>query len=552
MKHLPTHANLRLTALALSLAACLGPVHALDLGVDKLGGYLHDLTPTFPTFDPWRVMPPERPGGALPGDQTAPDGCAAEVPAGLLTLQQAVELALCRNPQTQGAWAEARAKAAQIGAAKAAYLPTVNANLSRIRDELDQEVIGTVGNSRSDSKLIAFGRNVSMNWLLLDLGARSANIEQAQQLFVAALATQNATVQNVFANAAQAYYDTWAAQAALAAALEAESSAKENLSAAQAKLKFGTGTRVEELQAQAALSKTTLDRVRAEGSARMAVGLLAAALGMDARTPLKLASDDDPGSAAPEQPTDRVRFLDNLDRLMDEASRNHPAVQSARAQLAAAEARTQGVISEGLPSVSLSMGRYISGRPNNAVTQTKSFETVTTLTLAIPLFEGFSRNYRIQEARAQVQARQADLANVQSQTSVEAWRNYQSLLVETTAVGASADLVRGNEEALDAARARYKSGAIDILDLLSAQKDLAQARQERIRSLSAWRTARLKLLASLGQLGYWALDTPASAAYRPEPAPLPGPAPVVIPQPKPLLRTTPSEPEPSADASGEP
>ena len=57
---------------------------------------------------------------------------------------------------------------------------------------------------------------LAARWLLLDLGGRSANIEQAQQLFAAALATQNGAVQTVFANAAQAYYDTWAAQAALA------------------------------------------------------------------------------------------------------------------------------------------------------------------------------------------------------------------------------------------------------------------------------------------------------------------------------------------------
>ena len=48
---------------------------------------------------------------------------------------------------------------------------------------------------------------------------------------------------------------------------------------------------------------------------------------------------------------------------------------------------------------------------------------------------------------------------------------------------------------------RYSRGAADILEILNAQTALADAKDERIHALADWRSARLSLLASAGQLG---------------------------------------------------
>ena len=68
--------------------------------------------------------------------------------------------------------------------------------------------------------------------------------------------------------------------------------------------------------------------------------------------------------------------------------------------------------------------------------------------------------------------------------------------------------LRSSEALLNAAQAavkssekRYAKGAADILELLNTQSALADAQQQRIRSLSEWRSARLRLFASAGLLG---------------------------------------------------
>ena len=50
-------------------------------------------------------------------------------------------------------------------------------------------------------------------------------------------------------------------------------------------------------------------------------------------------------------------------------------------------------------------------------------------------------------------------------------------------------------------RRRYDKGAADILELLTAELEHADAQQERVRCISEWRSARLRLLADAGALG---------------------------------------------------
>ncbi|HYO28020.1 MAG TPA: TolC family protein, partial [Azonexus sp.] len=72
-----------------------------------------------------------------PSPQSAGRGgdapCAKEIPAAPLTAIDAVDLALCNNPQTREVWAAARSQAAQVGVAQAAWLPNLDGRLGASR-----------------------------------------------------------------------------------------------------------------------------------------------------------------------------------------------------------------------------------------------------------------------------------------------------------------------------------------------------------------------------------------------------------------------------------
>ena len=458
-------------------------------------------------FDVFGVLPGEVPAGGqvLPGDGSA-TRCADTDSAALLeaplALADAIRVALCNHPRARQSWYEAAAQAALVGASKSAYLPTLNAGVSKSYDVNHSPKSSY--NRRSANQVE--GANFTLSWLLLDAGARRANVEQAQQNLAAALAGRDGVLQQVFVGAAQAYYEAAAGAAAVAAARQAEATAREIAQAAEFKAQVGAATKVDALQARTALSQATLARVRAEGQARSAVGALAHALGVDVRSPLRLAEDGALDPQSQPDPAAHDAFLQRLDGLIEEALASHPALVAARAQLAAAEARLASLRSEGFPTLSLSHSGFLNGRPGTALPSSQTYERLTAITLSFPIFEGFSRNYRLHEQRAQIEARRADLAGQQSQVAYEVWRAYEALQVEASSLAASADLMRSASEALEAARARYQAGAADTIDVLNAQKDAASARQERILALASWRLSRLRLLAGLGRLGFWALD----------------------------------------------
>ena len=448
-------------------------------------------------LDVFGVMPREADAVALlPGDAGTAD-CGEPAPE-RLALADAIRIALCNNPRTRQAWHEAAAQAAQVGVSRGAFLPTLSAGASNSHD------IVRSGNYPAEPNRVQ-GASLSINWLLLDFGTRTANLEAARQNLAGAFAQRDALAQQLFVAAAQAWYEAAAAEAAVRAAREAEATARHSAEAAEFKSERGAATVVDALQARTAAAQATLARVRAEGQARTTLGALANVMGVDVRSPIALAGDAalDPASPLDAVPVDA--FVDQLDRLVDEAVAAHPSLMAARASVAAAEARLVATRGEGLPTISLTHNHFVNGRPGNTLPTASTHERITAISVSFPIFEGFSRSYRLQEQRSQIEARRAELAGQQAQVAYEVWRAYEVLKVESSSLKASSELMRSAAESLQAARARFDVGAADTTELLTAQKDEAAARQERIQALASWRVSRLRLLAGLGRLGFWAL-----------------------------------------------
>lgn len=407
--------------------------------------------------------------------------CATTLPDTPLTAVDAVDLMLCNHPQTREVWAAARAQAAQVGVARAGWLPTLS---------------GSAGTTRFDYQNSAYTRDsaaITLSWLLYDFGQRSASVESAQQLLGAAAATQDVTVQTLFLNALQAYYAAQATRAAVASALQAERSAQESFQAAAARYQVGVATPADRLQAQTALSQATLNRIKAEGEARNALGTLANALGFAAQQRIVLA--DLPAVPA------TAAFQKEVDGLIAEAQARRPDLRAAEAQLKAAEASVELARAQGRPTISLGAGP--TWQESAGVTQQGGS---IGLTLNVPIFSGFETTYRVRSAAAQAEVRAAQRDRLRSQVALDVWKAYQSLTTATQSLQTTADLVASAEQSERVALGRYKAGVGTILDVLSAQSALASARLQRIQAQLDWNVYRATLAQSVGALDYTLLQ----------------------------------------------
>ncbi|WP_034922735.1 TolC family protein, partial [Candidatus Accumulibacter vicinus] len=309
-------------------AQCARPTaHCCRFAIATLLAALAAQLPALETSDPFatRTFTPPRP--ALAGSALSCQPLPADAAYGIL---EVVDLALCRNPTTREAWSYARVQAAQVGLAQSDFLPALDGQVSTSRIRIDSQT--------------ARQRNASLtlSWLLYDFGARSANLEIARQVLSAASSTLDATVQSVFLNAVQAYYNTQAARAAVTAARESENASRESLTAAEVRYRVGTGTPADRLQAQTAWSQATLTRIRAEGVLKNAVGRLANVMGLDASQRLLL---DEIPSVTPD-----ASFTGDVTALIDEARARRPELRAAEAELRAAEAGVDYARATGRPT----------------------------------------------------------------------------------------------------------------------------------------------------------------------------------------------------------
>ncbi len=426
------------------------------------------------------AITPPMPSPQVAGRQ-ADVPCAREIPSAPLSAIDAVDLTLCNNPQTREVWAAARAQAAQVGVAQAAWLPNLDGRLGASRYRND----GRYYNASSAA--------LTLSWLVFDSGARSANGENARQLLAAAAATQDSRVQSLFLSALQAFYTAQATRAAVVSTTEAERAAREGFNAAESRYNVGVATPADRLLAQTALSQATLTRIKAEGEARNALGALANAMGFKAGQPLTL---EPPPAELP-----AGDFQREVAALIAEAEVRRPDLKAAEAQVKAAQANVDLVQAQGRPTISLSTG------PTWAETDRVAVNGgVIGVTVDLPLFSGFDTTYRVRAAAAQVDVKNAQLESLRNQVALDVWKAYQSLTTATQSLKTTVDLVASAEQSERVALGRYKAGVGTVLDLLTAQSALASARLQRIQAALDWFVYRATLAQAVGALDYTLLQ----------------------------------------------
>ena len=432
---------------------------------------------------PW--TPPTEPPAAIARDTTP----SSEVPPDLadrirrLTLADIVDLGLRNNPTTRLAWANARNAAAAYGAERGAWLPTVDAevNASRLKTAASQ------GRTAVEQSVLT--PSVTLSYLLFDFGGRSGRVAGARHRMLAASYGHNAAIQDVVLQIQVAYFQHQANRALLHAQRTTLQEAELNLTAAEERRRVGLATIADVLQARTAASQARLDLQSVEGNLQTSRGALALALGLPANLPYDV---DSTSSTAPV-----AAVADSVDAIIGGAVAGRPDLAAARADAAAARAGIGEARAALLPSLQFGAtgGRtYATTIPNGANSYTLS------LGLAIPLFDGFARQYDVAAARAEAEAAEARSESLRQQVIYQVFSAYYALQTSTRRVATAGDLVASATQSNEVALGRYRSGVGSVLDLLAAQSALASARAQQVDARLAWSVSLAQLAHDAGVL----------------------------------------------------
>ena len=466
-----------MSSLSNSLVVCLLSACVGCVGTPSVGGVAG--VPPSPNVA-WTPPPAHRVSDSVARPAVPPD---LEQRLRRLTLAEVVDLGLRNNALTRLSWANARAAAAAYGSERGAYFPTIDGEVTGTR----LKTVASQGRSAVTQSVLS--PSLSLSYLLFDFGGRSGNVGAARNALIAANYTHNATLQGVVLQIQTAYFQYIANRALLGAQRTTVAEAQANLAAAEERRRVGVSTIADVLQARTAASQAELAAESTEGDLQTSRGALALSLGIPANVPY------DVDSAAGQPPVSVI--ADSVDALIAGAIGARPDLAAARAEFEASRSQVSAVRANRLPSLVLNGtgGRtYTTSLPQGGNNYTVS------LGLRIPLFAGFSRIYDEREAAAQADAAAARADLLGQQVVFQVFSSYHSLQTATRRVRTADDLIASAEQSSEVALGRYKAGVGSVLDLLSAQTALADARAQQVLARLEWNTSLAQLAHDAGIL----------------------------------------------------
>ena len=175
-----------------------------------------------------------------------------------------------------------------------------------------------------------------------------------------------------------------------------------------------------------------------------------------------------------------------------------PDLVAAEAEVRAARAGVQTARAAGLPTLELAVNGGRTGFFEEERIASNSYSVA--VNLRIPLFTGFRDTYSVRLAEAQTEQAEAARDRLHRQSSLEVWQAYYDLNTAMSGIDTSSGVLRSANQSSEVALARYRSGVGNLLDLLTAQSDEANAQVQWIQSQFDWYTALARLTHARGAL----------------------------------------------------
>jgi len=407
-------------------------------------------------------------------------------------LDAIVELALRNNPRTRSAWNSALAAAAEFGAAQAPYYPQASAQADSGYARMPFEIPGAVGavNQWQSEPL------VNVTYILLDFGRRRSAADGARERLIASNFAFNRAIQEVVFETQSAFYGLDGALAAVTAAERNLELAETDFDAVRQRVDLGLATEPELLLAKERVAQSEFDLANARLMVHDAQAELAIALGVPANFELHIESLE--SLAVPKSLGDAV------DALIDEARRRRPDLAARMAELRASEAQVAQAHAQFFPTVGLS-GAYGEDLWNFTFVIPRTIQTgqpqySALLTLRWDLFTGFRHLNDQRQAEAERDAARSDLRSLEIAAVAEVWRSYYEFQSSLSKYRYAQSLMAASREAYEANIETYRQGLSTIVELLTAERDLANARYTLVRTKAELLTASAAVAFAAGSV----------------------------------------------------
>lgn len=405
-----------------------------------------------------------------------------------------IDLALTSNPLTRAAWSQAKASSAAVGEARSLYYPWVKSGFTGGHDSnYLPQVNGPNVYSRNQATVF-----FSMEYILLDFGRRDADVNRTIALFHALGLTYQRKLQEVIFTVQKAYFaheaSLWRKKAAetnlfFTKTLE-EMIAKENGA--------GLSAMPELLQSRKRVLEAQYEVESATAAVRNTLGDLCVAAGLQANTPLEIATT--------EQPISVKKMCADADELIAQALELRPDLAARAAELKASKEATKRAMADFFPVIKLE-GQYINSTYGYTATQGSESGTFKGtpgigysgfVAASWDIFDGFERVFRMKRRQEEDKVAAQNLEQAKLTASQDVWTTYNNALAAGERVNYADGFVASAKETFEATKAAVENGLVNVTDCIEVASALAAAQSELALAVADYSTTLAGLAFAIG------------------------------------------------------
>jgi outer membrane protein TolC len=418
-------------------------------------------------------------------------------------LAELIDLAERANPETKVAWARAKEAASAIGLAKSEYYPmlALKAAGSWVNVPVPLPISANQASYLSVEAQEAHAV-AEVEWILLDFGRRSANVDAARERLLAANLGFNARHLDIVFKVQTAFYNLSTVRGRISVAQTALESATKVQEAAEERFQHGLAAAPDVSLARQQAAQAAFDLEEVNSKERDAQVTLAESIGILPTTTLHVA--DFSRLSLP------TNLEETVERFIDRTLQQRPDLLARVAVLREKEAEIRKARAAYLPTLSFTGnagGAY--ERSQLTLESGSSAPWVDTkqpiwgvgLALTWPLFEGGARKRKLEIARSEREAAQHELEGARDKAISQVWRFYTDTKLAIRRLEVAAALVAASEKSYEQTFAGYQNGLSSLVDVLAARRDLSRAQYTQLDTRATLLESTAALAFASGDLG---------------------------------------------------
>lgn len=429
-----------------------------------------------------------------------------------LNLAELVDIALQNNPSTKQTWAMARAAAAKYGQSLSPFYPSIAFDGSYLRlrgsttatsSTLAGAPPSQTGNAAQSGVIIEqglsspttffstqAGPDVALSYTLFDFGQRSSAALAAREALYYADLNHNQEIQIVIQNVMDDTYNYLYQQALLRSNQANLENAQMSLDAANERFALGLAALGDVAQARTQYLQSKINLTTQKQNVEDSFAQLAVDLGLPANIPFKVQQIPDQVVTEP--------MLDSVDLLVEKAQMQRQDFLAAQANVKSKEAlllNAKRVVYPVLTS-SFDIGHYWF----QGGTQEKGPHWSAEFNLSFPIFQGFYYKNGIKNAQSNLEVSKAQMLQTELAVIQNVTTAHMGVKTAASNLADAEEYLKAAELEFQIALTGYKAGTMTILDVMSAQSSLADARSKKANSQKNWFVSLANLAYATGSL----------------------------------------------------